>query len=45
MACKLGNISRSALQRTISKAGLSFKKSHGYIKNEMRRREISLKKK
>jgi transposase len=39
MACKLGNISRSAFQRTIYKMGYTFKKSHGYIKKEERRKK------
>jgi len=42
MACKLGNISRSALQRTIYKMGYTFKKSHGYTKSEMKKEEESL---
>ncbi len=42
MACKLGNISRSALQRTIKKLGYTFKKSHGYIKKEMKKEEENL---
>ena len=42
MACKLGNISRSALQRTIYKMGYTFKKSHGYIRSEMKKKGRSL---
>lgn len=36
MAYKWGNISKSALHRAIISAGFSFKKSHGYIKKEMK---------
>ena len=36
MAKKLGNISKTALHKSIIKCGLTFKKSHGFIKNEMK---------
>ena len=36
MAKKLGNVSKTALHNSIKKCGLTFKKSHGYIENEMK---------
>jgi transposase len=40
-----GNISYITIYRMIKRLGYSYKKNSGYIKNEMKRKEISLKKK
>lgn len=42
MAKKMGNISKDALHRSIKRAGLTFKKSHGFIENEMKNKEKNL---
>ena len=42
---ELGNVKREAVRITIKKIGYSYKKNSGYIKNEMKRQEIDLKKK
>ncbi len=42
---ELANVKREAVRITIKKIGYSYKKNSGYIKNEMRRQEIDLKKK
>lgn len=41
MAKKMGNVSKDALHMAIKKAGLSFKKSHGFIEKEMNNCEKS----
>ena len=35
MAKKMSNVSKDSLHRAIKKAGLTFKKSHGFIEKEM----------
>jgi transposase len=36
MTKKIGNVSKSVLHRAIKRAGLSFKKGHGFIEKEMK---------
>ena len=42
MAIKIGNVSDVTVMNCLKKLGYSFKKSHGYIKNEMKKRDESL---
>ena len=42
MAIKIGNVSDVTVMNCLKKAGYSFKKSHGYIKNETRKRGENL---
>lgn len=42
IATKIGNVSDVTVMNCLNKAGYSFKKSHGYIRSEMRRKGKNL---
>ena len=42
MAKKWGDISYAAIQRSVKKAGLTFKKNHGFIVNATKKKEKNL---
>lgn len=42
MAMKIGNVSDVTVMNCLKKAGYSFKKSHGYIKREMKKKGKNL---
>ena len=42
IATKIGNVSDVTVMNCLKKAGYSFKKSHGYIRSEMRRKGKNL---